>query len=347
MSKITVSITSKQQRTLQCKIRLVGKGSITLGLLSVLSLPLSWSFALTVDEITKGSKCAQVSPQQRLELVGLRVNPIPITMSITYKSGEQKKVGAFEVSSVRPGSPAAAGGFEQGDRIFGIWLKLNTDDPDTKRFAVTFQPETVYDYFIFHLGARGTETTFQILRAPEYQTQRLTILMPATACEQEIDREREGARIKVEAEQQQRDQERQNRLTEISAARQERETQARESRAREHELLSALLHKHNAQDFSSLSDALRLYQNPLAYQGKLLYLQGAYHRNIGRTEAIVAILPDRDPSTYVVQWDTIRNLAGEPTPTVRCVVRVLGTTVIHQGLIKREIPSVKEIECLK
>jgi hypothetical protein len=75
-----------------------------------------------------------------------------------------------------------------------------------------------------------------------------------------------------------------------------------------------------------------------------------YHKHIGPNQAIVAIVPDRNPAQYIVQWDTPRNLAElavKGSPYVRCVVKVLGTTHVQHGLLDREIPHVKEVACLE
>jgi hypothetical protein len=107
-----------------------------------------------------------------------------------------------------------------------------------------------------------------------------------------------------------------------------------------------LLARHQAEDLTrSLVKRLSITKNPYAYQNKNVYLDGMYLKNLSPTAAIVAISPAFD-STYIIQMDTARNLA-ETLDTVRCVMKVLDTVMIQQGVIMREIPHVEEVECLE
>ena len=113
--------------------------------------------------------------------------------------------------------------------------------------------------------------------------------------------------------------------------------------------IGILLERHHAINMSTLNDGLVFYKNPFAYENKLIFLGGAYQKHIGPDQAIVSILPARDATTYAVQWDTRRNLAElavKGKPFIRCVVKVLGTVSVQQGLVARDIPHVREVECL-
>lgn len=153
-----------------------------------------------------------------------------------------------------------------------------------------------------------------------------------------------------EQERQRREEARRQRLAAEAIARQAQEEQAARVAAERRQHLQEFLNKHHATDLSDWLKSTAFHNNPFAYQGQHVFLSGGYHKHIGKNQAIVAIAPSRDPADYIVQWDTPRNLAEEAAngkPFVRCIVKVLGTAQIRQGLIEREIPHVKEIECLK
>jgi len=120
----------------------------------------------------------------------------------------------------------------------------------------------------------------------------------------------------------------------------EQEAQHQKAEAAAQAPFLAFLRKHGATDMSDWNASYKLSVNPFSYQGKRVFLSGRYHKNISRHEAIVTILPD------IVVWQTARNLA-DGSPLVRCVVKVLGTTSVRQGMIERDVPHVQEIECLQ
>jgi len=130
------------------------------------------------------------------------------------------------------------------------------------------------------------------------------------------------------------------------ARQRQREEREQEAREQAKEKFKEFLARHQAEDLTrSLVKRLSVTKNPYAYQNKNIYLDGMYVKNIGPTEAIVAISPAFD-STYIIQMDTARNLAAN-LDTVRCVMKVLGTVTIKQGLTTREIPHLEEVECLE
>lgn len=175
------------------------------------------------------------------------------------------------------------------------------------------------------------------------------------------------ARQKAEAKRKQEERDERERAiarqreSEQAAVRAAAEQREREKVAEKKAKFQSLLSKYHADAISSVTRVIQFFQNPFAYQGKMVFFEGSYLRNIGPNAAIVAIAAfvtnslgtPLGQSTMIrqsevlVQWNTTRNLADEPTPTVQCVVKILGTTVIHQGLSEREIPNVKEVECLK
>lgn len=164
----------------------------------------------------------------------------------------------------------------------------------------------------------------------------------------------EERRAKEEADrkaaQQRAEEERRARTAERAQQRAEEERQrAAEKEVRDTKQAS-FLEPYHAMDLSDYRSAFAFWNNPFAYQGKSVFLVGGYHKHIGPNAAIVAIVPDRNPAQYIVQWDTSRNLAElavNGSPYVRCVVEVLGTIHVQHGLQNREIPHVKEIACLK
>lgn len=162
-------------------------------------------------------------------------------------------------------------------------------------------------------------------------------------------KERENKR-QAEAERKRRDQERQTSLAADAAREVEERTHREITTAERATRLSKFLARHHAADLSEPTKSVAFHNNPFAYQGQHVFLSGGYHKNIGRREAIVAIAPSQEPTDYIVQWDTARNLAElavSGSPFVRCVVKVLGTARVIQGIIEREIPHVQEVECLK
>ncbi len=184
------------------------------------------------------------------------------------------------------------------------------------------------------LEARGqlkeaiTEYCLAVRIAPDYQTARTKLLFALRLAAHDSDALRRRTELMGHAK---RDREA---LESVNAIQAEKERPFKE-----------LLHRHKAVDMSSLNDSYKLYVNPFAYQGKRVFLSGGYHKNIGRHEALVAILPDQNPTKYIVVWHTSRNLA-DGSPFLRCVVKVLGTTSVLQGMMEREVPHVQEIACL-
>jgi len=108
----------------------------------------------------------------------------------------------------------------------------------------------------------------------------------------------------------------------------------------------ALLQKHQAVNLtSSLIKRTGFTKNPYAYQDQNVYIDGLYIKNIGKIQAIISVSPMFQHNENLIQVDTDKNFANAD-PHVKCVVKVLGTTFIQQGTIQREIPHVKEVECL-
>lgn len=160
---------------------------------------------------------------------------------------------------------------------------------------------------------------------------------------EEQKQQQEAERNRAEEELQQRRAmqatEQQGKQSKLSAAKVEQEQR-----------LAVFLARHHAVDLSDTPRAYAFLKNPFAYQGKQVLLYGGYKQHIGPHQAIITIVPEALATPNFVQWDTARNLAERAvsgSPFVRCVVKVLGTVRIQQGLIEREIPHVKEVECLE
>lgn len=147
--------------------------------------------------------------------------------------------------------------------------------------------------------------------------------------ERAIVRQRESERAAVRAAAEQREREK------VAALKAEKEAK-----------FQSLLSKYHAEDMSSSTRLSQFYQNPFAYEGKRIFLSGAYIKNIDRETAIVSIAPHINNYTYVVAWRTSRNIATSGNPIIGCIVKVLGTSTISQGVLEREIPQVQEIECM-
>lgn len=113
----------------------------------------------------------------------------------------------------------------------------------------------------------------------------------------------EEARRQVEADRRKQEQER---AREVIVQRQAEEAQRQ---ADQKIKFQTFINQHHAKDLSDYRSAYTFWNNPFAYQGKTVFLIGGYHKHIGPNQAIVAIVPDRNPSQYIVQWDTSRNLA--------------------------------------
>lgn len=112
------------------------------------------------------------------------------------------------------------------------------------------------------------------------------------------------------------------------------------------ELPADLITKHQAIDLTtSLNAGVQFYQNPYAWKDQIIYFRGGYHQNISPTQAIVAILPGNPSTQYAIVAETTRNFAVG-IPIVRCAARVIGTTMISQGLFIREVPHVEVLDCL-
>ena len=110
--------------------------------------------------------------------------------------------------------------------------------------------------------------------------------------------------------------------------------------------LTAMLERHHAENLTlSPHLTLSLVKNPYAYQSRNVFIQGLYVQHIKGQQALIDVAPTLSPIGNIIQLETSRNLALNLS-VVRCVVEVLGTTMILQGGIERTIPNVKEIECL-
>ncbi len=128
-----------------------------------------------------------------------------------------------------------------------------------------------------------------------------------------------------------------------------REARATAAKAQEVELaykrqfeLERFLKRHKATRLT-WDKAGSFVANPFAYVGKNVLLPLVYVKNIGRSQAILQVYS----SQGIVQLDTRRNLAESQGGTIRCIGKVLGTVIVLQGGTEREIPHLREIDCLQ
>jgi hypothetical protein len=146
--------------------------------------------------------------------------------------------------------------------------------------------------------------------------------------------EAEKRKAEQEAARQREEEEDKRRMAERAQQRAEEERRMAAERSARHDKHISFLETHQAKDLSDYRLAFAFWSNPFAYQGKNVFLVGGCHKHIGPNQAIVAIVPDRNPEQYIVQWDTSRNLAEiavNGKPYVRCVVKVLGTIHVQHA----------------
>lgn len=297
----------------------------------------------------------------RLQMLGIAIDGN--AKQIQTKDGRRMYV--LTMLHVDLDSPAEIAGIKTGDRLARLLYRNANAQFQEYRFYMLPQDRGVQTVEDKLTELAGKEVDFGLFRADgRYEMIRLVV---PTICERKSpetrQKEAEEARRLAEGkavEEQQRAQ-----LAREREAQQAREAEDRKKREvasktqttaedvanqKRHDdreaRRSALLNKYRAEDFSALSSAYRLYQNPFAYKGKTLMVSGSYHKNLSVNEAIVAILPDRNPTRYIVQWDTEQNHA-QGKPWLQCIVEVIGTSVVQEGLVERQIPHVKEVECLE
>jgi TonB family protein len=187
-------------------------------------------------------------------------------------------------------------------------------------------------------GYKDIEVEFRVgeLSPQQLREEREQSVVRAAVEQRDMERDRAQAAVKME-------QDRAQAAVKAAVGQIQRENQ-RLLKADSEIKFQSLLSKYHAEDISSPIIGLQFSKNPYVYRGKAVFLTGMYVRNIGPDAAIVAVAVINS----AVQWNTSRNLAAEPEGTIiRCVVRMLGTIMIQQGLNEREIPNVKELECLK
>lgn len=129
-------------------------------------------------------------------------------------------------------------------------------------------------------------------------------------------------------------------------AHQEAQKQKTHERNIASQLRTTLIEKHHAVDLTiSAQHMVSLVRNPYAYQAGKVFVEGLYVKHIESKQALIDMAPTLSPIGNIIQMETSRNLALD-AGVVRCVVEVLGTTMILQGGMERTIPHVKEVECL-
>jgi hypothetical protein len=131
-----------------------------------------------------------------------------------------------------------------------------------------------------------------------------------------------------------------------TAARKKEEAGREQVRVAKNQAMASLIERHGAKDLTKSPQlTLSLAKNPFAYKDGHVFVQGLYVKNIEDGQALIDLAPALSLHEYVIQMATNTNLALQQSMT-QCVVEVMGTTNIMQGGIEREIPHVKEIECL-
>lgn len=131
-----------------------------------------------------------------------------------------------------------------------------------------------------------------------------------------------------------------------TAARKKEEAERDQVRVAKNQALESMIERHGAKDLTTSPQlTLSLTKNPFAYKDGNVFIQGLYVKNIEEGQALIDLAPLLSLHEYVIQMATNTNLALQQSMT-RCVVEVMGTTNILQGGIERQIPHVKEVECL-
>jgi len=319
----------------------------------------------TVLEVTHAaeSRCAPDQEKaRRLAMMGLEVQ------EVDWLSPSDKTVlkHAYSVSAVRSGSVADQAGLRVGDRIAAItyaYNRLPSEFPSemdyrTRNFGQFYGDEgwpTLEGLLRDSPG--GVQLALGVLSEDNQSIYKIWITPPLTACEaeqlpheaaekqaEEAQRQRQAMRRTQEAEEAQRQREAVRQAQKAEEAQRQRQAAEYETRVQE------LLKRHKAIDLSDMRKAIALLKNPFAYQGQHVFLSGGYNKHIGPGQAIINLVPAAFTNPNYVQWDTQRNLAElavSGKPYVQCIVKVLGTVSVIEGLVEMEIPHVKEIECLK